>query len=48
MRRISKLFFPRLPWDQRRRRMNVIIITLLAVLGGSGIIFAAICLINRR
>jgi flagellar basal body-associated protein FliL len=48
MRRLGKLLFPHLPPDQRRKRMNTIILVLLVVLVFSGTVGAVIFFTNRR
>jgi hypothetical protein len=48
MRQISKFLFPHLPRDQQRRRMNMIVATLLVALIVGGTVAVAIYLTNRR
>ena len=48
MRTLGKLLFPRLPHDQRRKRMNTIIGVVLVVLVFGGIVGAVIYFSNRH
>ncbi len=48
MRLISKLLFPNLSRDQQRRRMGMLVITLLTAFGVGGLVAVTILLMNKR
>jgi hypothetical protein len=47
-RRIGKLLFPHLQPDQRRTRINVLIIMVLVILAVGGVVGAGIFFLNKR
>jgi hypothetical protein len=47
-RQIGKLLFSRLHRDQQRRRMRVLLLTLLAIVFEGGMVVAVMYFMNRR